>query len=175
MDAKCWPKLFPLNPLFPPLLKDGCSRIISDVKDVFLFPPSHNQKLIKNTKKKEEESKTIKLFFKISPGSIDPYESSLPPPLGAPAHTTPQFPFIPGSPNDLTKCLSSLVNVQGCVNEIHKSVFTGKFGNVGPMCCKAFSAVNAKCWPQMFPFNPFFPPLLKNECSRINAATPTHK
>ncbi|KAG7534173.1 Prolamin-like domain [Arabidopsis thaliana x Arabidopsis arenosa] len=123
VDAKCWPKMFPLNPLFPPLLKDGCSRIIS----------------------------------------------------GAPAHTTPQFPFIPGSPIDLTKCLSSLVNVEGCVSEIHKSVFTGKFGKVGPMCCKAFSAVDAKCWPQMFPFNPFFPPLLKNECSRIKAATPTHK
>ncbi|CAL9243435.1 unnamed protein product [Arabidopsis halleri] len=73
VDAKCWPKMFPLNPLFPPLLKDGCSRIIS----------------------------------------------------GAPAHTTPQFPLIPGSPIDLTKCLSSLVNVQDCVTEIHKTVFTG--------------------------------------------------
>jgi hypothetical protein len=123
VDAKCWPKMFPLNPLFPPLLKDGCSRIIS----------------------------------------------------GAPTHTKPQFLVIPGSPIDLTKCLSSLVNVEGCVTEIYKSVFTGKFGNVGYMCCKAFSAVDVKCWPQMFPLNPFFPPLLKKECSPINAATPTHK
>ncbi|EFH42264.1 predicted protein [Arabidopsis lyrata subsp. lyrata] len=128
LDAKCWPKIFPLNPLFPPLLKDGCSRIMA----------------------------------------------------GAPAHTTPQFLVIPGfpipgSPVDLTKCLSSLVSVQGCVTEIYKSVFTRKFDNVGPMCCKALSAMDAKCWPQMFPLNPFFPPLLKNECSRINTAAPTHK
>ncbi|XP_023645204.1 uncharacterized protein LOC111832535 [Capsella rubella] len=120
VDAKCWPKMFPLNPLFPPLLKNMCSRISA----------------------------------------------------AAPAHTTPQFP---GSPIDLTKCMSSLVNVEGCVSEIYKSVVTRKFGNVGPMCCKAFSAVDAKCWPRIFPLNPFFPPLLKNECSRINAAAPTHK
>ncbi|XP_010442965.1 PREDICTED: uncharacterized protein LOC104725911 [Camelina sativa] len=123
VDAKCWPKMFPLNPLFPPLLKDVCSRISA----------------------------------------------------AAPTHKTPQFPAIPGSPIDLKKCLSSLVNVEGCVTEIYKSVFTRKFGNVGPMCCKAFSDVDPKCWPQMFPLNPFFPPLFKNECSRINAADPTHK
>ncbi|EOA14663.1 hypothetical protein CARUB_v10027929mg [Capsella rubella] len=120
IDAKCWPKMFPLNPFFPPLLKNMCSRINA----------------------------------------------------AAPAHTKPQFP---GSPIDLTKCLSSLVNVEGCLSEIYKSVFTRKFGNVGPMCCKAFSAVDAKCWPRIFPLNPFFPPLLKSKCSRINAAAPTHK
>ncbi|KAF8094004.1 hypothetical protein N665_0372s0010 [Sinapis alba] len=54
------------------------------------------------------------------------------------SHTTPQFPFIHGSPVDLTKCLSSLVSVQGCVTEIYKSLFTGKFDNVGAMCCKEF-------------------------------------
>lgn len=86
VDAKCWPTMFPLNPLFPPLLKDGCSRISAS----------------------------------------------------APGHTTPQFPVIPGFPIDLTKCLSSLVNVEGCVTEIYRSVFTGKLGTVGPMCCKAF-------------------------------------
>ncbi|KAJ0261690.1 Egg cell-secreted-like protein [Hirschfeldia incana] len=123
VDAKCWPKMFPLNPLFPPLHKDGCSRIGS----------------------------------------------------AAPSRTTPQFPIIPGSPVDLTKCLSSLVSVEGCVTEIHKSLFTGKFDNVGAMCCKAFSAIDAKCWPQMFPLNPFFPPLLKNECSRLAAVASTHK
>ncbi|KAF8093998.1 hypothetical protein N665_0372s0004 [Sinapis alba] len=122
VDAKCWPKMFPLNPMFPPLLKDGCSRISSAVL----------------------------------------------------SHTTPQFPFIHGSPVDLTKCLSSLVSVQCCVTEIYKSLFTGKFDNVGAMCCKAFSAIDAKCWPQMFPLNPLFPPLLKDECSRIAVAS-THK
>ncbi|CAF2121748.1 hypothetical protein BRARA_C01380 [Brassica rapa] len=122
VDAKCWPTMFPLNPLFPPLIKDGCSRISG----------------------------------------------------ATPSHTTLQFPVIPGSPVDLTKCLSSLVSVQGCVTEIHKSLLTGKFDNVGAMCCKAFLVIDAKCWPQMFPLNPFFPPLLKDGCSRI-AVAPTHK
>ncbi|WZZ54245.1 hypothetical protein YC2023_054352 [Brassica napus] len=82
----------------------------------------------------------------------------------------------PGSPVDLTKCWSSLTSVQGCVTEIYKSVFTGKFDNVGPMCCKAASAVDAKCWPHMFPLNTFFPRPLKESCSRIiNEAEPTPK
>lgn len=110
VDAKsCWPNMFPLNPLFPPLLKDGCSRIST----------------------------------------------------AAPTHTTQQSPVIFGSPIHLRECLSSLINVEGCVTEIHKSIFTGKFGNVGPMCCKAFSAMDAKCWPHMFPLNPFFALFLK--------------
>ncbi|KAF8116838.1 hypothetical protein N665_0014s0099 [Sinapis alba] len=115
VDAQCWPKMFPLNPLFPPLLKDGCSRISATT----------------------------------------------------PPHTRPaQFPIVSSSAVDLTKCLSSIVSVQGCITEIHKSLFTGKFDNIGALCCKAFSAIDAKCWPQMFPLNPFFPPLLKDECSR---------
>ncbi|KAG7612888.1 hypothetical protein ISN44_As05g048630 [Arabidopsis suecica] len=36
---------------------------------------------------------------------------------------TPQFLSIPGSPIDLTKCWSSLLNIQGCKIEIFKSVF----------------------------------------------------
>ncbi|CAN8243725.1 unnamed protein product [Cochlearia groenlandica] len=124
VDAKCWPKMFPLNPLFPRLLKDGCSRVSAA-------------------------------------------------PL---AHTLPQpgfsFPVV-----DLTKCWSSIFAVKGCVTEIYKSVSTGKFGNVGPMCCNVFRAVDEKCWPQMFPVNPFFPHLLKNQCSCINSAVmaPTHR
>ncbi|CAN6841565.1 unnamed protein product, partial [Brassica oleracea] len=132
MDDKCWPKMFPFNPFFRPLLKNSCSRINGVVL----------------------------------------------------THTTPhQVPTIPGvshpgSPVDLTKCWSSLTSVQGCVTEIYKSVFTGKFDNVGPMCCKAASAafmdMDDKCWPKMFPFNPFFRPLLKNSCSRINGVVLTH-
>ncbi|ESQ43100.1 hypothetical protein EUTSA_v10016069mg [Eutrema salsugineum] len=79
-----------------------------------------------------------------------------------------QLPTIPGSPIDLTKCFSTLFNVEGCVMEIYKFVLTGKFENIRAMCCKAFMEVDAKCWPQMFPLNPLFPPILKDGCSRIN-------
>ncbi|KAF8393117.1 hypothetical protein HHK36_021358 [Tetracentron sinense] len=27
ISENCWPKIFPLNPLFPPLLKDYCARL----------------------------------------------------------------------------------------------------------------------------------------------------
>ncbi|XP_010446357.1 PREDICTED: uncharacterized protein LOC104729153 [Camelina sativa] len=129
IDAKCWPKMFPLNPFFPPLLKDGCSRI-------------------------NAAAPTLATSNKLS--------------------IVPGF-SLPGPPVDITKCWSSLSSVEGCVAEIFKSVFTGKFGSVGHMCCKAFSDVDSKCWPHMFPLNPFFPPLLKDSCSHIEAAAPTHK
>ncbi|CAL9243484.1 unnamed protein product, partial [Arabidopsis halleri] len=80
----------------------------------------------------------------------------------------------PGSQVDLAKCWSSLINIQGCEVEIFKSVLTGKIENVGPTCCKAFTEVDAKCWPKMFPLNPLFPPLLKDGCSRIIAGAPAH-
>ncbi|XP_010442994.1 PREDICTED: uncharacterized protein LOC104725941 [Camelina sativa] len=121
--------MFPLNPFFPPLLKDGCSRINA-----------------------------------AAPSLATSNKLSIVPGLS-----------LPGSPVDITKCWSSLSSVEGCVAEIFKSVFTGKFGSVGSTCCKAFSDVDSKCWPHIFPLNPFFPPLLKDSCSRIEAAAPTHK
>ncbi|ESQ38658.1 hypothetical protein EUTSA_v10029307mg [Eutrema salsugineum] len=49
------------------------------------------------------------------------------------------------------------------------------FENVEAACCKAFSTLDANCWPHMFPLNPFFPPLLKENCARIVPNSPTHK
>ncbi|KAG2280728.1 hypothetical protein Bca52824_051948 [Brassica carinata] len=41
-------------------------------------------------------------------------------------------------------------------------------------CCKVFSTLDANCWPHMFPLNPFFPPLLKENCARIIPNSPAH-
>ncbi|CAA7021465.1 unnamed protein product [Microthlaspi erraticum] len=91
----------------------------------------------------------------------------------------PQFPFpfpfqpspgMPGMP-DITKCLSTLMNVPGCLAEISQSVMTGKFGSIGPTCCKAFLEAEANCTPNL-PFNPFFPLMLKQQCTKI-AGPPT--
>ncbi|KAG7564927.1 Prolamin-like domain [Arabidopsis suecica] len=94
------------------------------------------------------------------------------------AQILPHIPeiFPPGSPIDIVKCSSSLFNVQGCVQEIYNSIFSGQFANIEAACCKIFLAIDTNCWPRMFPLNPFFPPLLKNNCERI-ATTPssTHK
>ncbi|XP_019093286.1 PREDICTED: uncharacterized protein LOC109129476 [Camelina sativa] len=91
------------------------------------------------------------------------------------------FPFqpIPGVSGllDITKCWSVVMDIPGCVTEIAQSIFTGKFGNIGLACCKAFLDAEANCMPKI-PFNPFFPPMLKEKCSRIagaGASPPTPK
>ena len=81
------------------------------------------------------------------------------------------FPFqlIPGLP-DITKCFSSVMDIPECIAEISQSIFTGKFGNLSPACCKAFLDAD-NCIPKI-PFIPFFPPMLKEQCSRVAGATP---
>ncbi|EOA14697.1 hypothetical protein CARUB_v10027972mg, partial [Capsella rubella] len=88
--------------------------------------------------------------------------------------TPPTVPglFLPGSPINLVKCWSSLFNVEGCVLEISRSIFSGKLEHVKAACCKAFSTLDANCWPHMFPLNPFFPPLLKDTCARSVPKSP---
>ncbi|EOA14474.1 hypothetical protein CARUB_v10027683mg [Capsella rubella] len=87
------------------------------------------------------------------------------------------FPFqpirgVPGLP-DIMKCWSVMMDIPGCVTEISQSIFTGKFGNIGPACCKAFLDAEANCMPKI-PFIPFFPPMLmlKERCSRTAGAAP---
>lgn len=62
------------------------------------------------------------------------------------------------------------MNVPGCFLEISKSMFVERFGNIGPACCKAFLET-AKCMPNL-PFNLFFSPKLKEECSRVAGQVP---
>ncbi|CAN6842509.1 unnamed protein product [Brassica oleracea var. botrytis] len=121
LDANCWPHMFPLNPFFPPLLKDNCALAQMQNPQAIpgLFPP----------------------------GLV---------------------------PIDLVKCWSSLFTVQGCVLAISNSFFSGKIENVEAACCKVFSTLDANCWPHMFPLNPFFPPLLKDNCARIIPNSPAH-
>ncbi|XP_019093183.1 PREDICTED: uncharacterized protein LOC109129416 [Camelina sativa] len=85
------------------------------------------------------------------------------------------FPFqpssrIPGFP-DITKCWSTLMDIPGCIAEISRSIITEKFGSIGPACCKEFLEVEANCIPKI-PIKPFFPPMLKEQCSRIAGAVP---
>ena len=99
------------------------------------------------------------------------------------AQFIPQFPIpflypiqpnpgMPGLP-DIMKCWSSVMDIPGCLVEISQYIFTGQFGNIGPACCKAFLEAEANCIPKL-PFNPFFPPMLKEQCSRtVGAAPPT--
>jgi len=89
------------------------------------------------------------------------------------------FPFsflfepIPGMSGlpDITKCWSSVMDIPGCIVEVSQSIFTGKFGNLGPSCCKALLDAEVNSMPKI-PFILFFPPMLKEQCSRIVGATP---
>ncbi|CAF1699496.1 BnaC03g16110D [Brassica napus] len=95
-----------------------------------------------------------------------------------------QFPFpfpfqpspgsMPGMPG-MSQCWSTLMDIPGCFAEIRQSIMTGKFGSIGPACCKAFLDAEANCTKDL-PFKPFFPPMLKEQCSRAagpSAGPPT--
>lgn len=106
-----------------------------------------------------------------------PFPNPFQPSPGTPGIPGLPFPFpfqpspgMPGMP-DITKCLSTVMDLPGCYAEIIQAVMTGKFGTIGPACCKAILDAEANCTPNL-PFNPFFPPMLKQQCSK-NAGPPT--
>ncbi|KAL0734342.1 hypothetical protein Bca4012_010552 [Brassica carinata] len=84
-----------------------------------------------------------------------------------PIPTSPGFPGMP----DITKCLSRMLDISGCVAEISQSIVTHKFGNIGPACCITFLEAETNCTANL-PFNSFLIPLLKEHCSRV-ASPPT--
>ncbi|GAY37464.1 hypothetical protein CUMW_029190, partial [Citrus unshiu] len=59
---------------------------------------------------------------------------------------------------DAGKGWSSLTKIPSCLWQICDSLSSGLASKINPACC---SSIN-QCWPKMFPFNPFFPPLLKS-------------
>ncbi|KAI3882564.1 hypothetical protein MKX03_019359 [Papaver bracteatum] len=44
---------------------------------------------------------------------------------------------------------------------------------IGKSCCKAIIDITEGCWASIFPFNPFFPSLLKNYCMPLLAFPPS--
>ncbi|CAN7006450.1 unnamed protein product [Brassica rapa subsp. trilocularis] len=100
-----------------------------------------------------------------------PFPLPFQPSPGIPGFPFPfPFPFqpspggMPGIP-DMRKCWSTFMDMPGCFAEIRQSIITGKFGSIGPACCKAFLDAEANCTRNL-PFNPFFPPMVKEQCSR---------
>ncbi|KAJ4705117.1 ECA1 gametogenesis related family protein [Melia azedarach] len=123
----CWPKIFPLNPSFPSLLKNFC---------VAPSPPVAAGTNAAN-----------KVFLSIQ---LNEYE--------------------------ITECWKSITNTKGCALEIYKSLTDGQiFNDIGPTCYKVVTEIDDKCWAKMFPFNPFFPLLLKSTCAKVIGITPTSK
>ncbi|XP_019085532.1 PREDICTED: uncharacterized protein LOC109126444 [Camelina sativa] len=95
---------------------------------------------------------------------------SFPFPFPNPFQPSPGMPGIPGFPFiEITKCWSTVMNMPGCFAEIRQAVMTGKFDSIGPVCCKDLLDVEANCTPNL-PMNPFFPPMLKQQC--VKSADP---
>ncbi|KAK1550324.1 hypothetical protein Q3G72_017265 [Acer saccharum] len=95
---------------------------------------------------------------------------------GSAAEPSTEFTALFGKDPDVMQCLSTLQSVQGCVQEIITSFLSHQVQLIGPACCKALNKVDDKCWPKVFPFDPFFPPLLKNYCATVlsgGGASPT--
>nr|XP_048318614.1 uncharacterized protein LOC112490084 [Ziziphus jujuba var. spinosa] len=109
ISSDCWPKMFPLNPLFAPLHNSTCAALIG----------------------------------KLIPG-------------------LPQLVNL----GDITKRLSSVKDIRGCLMGLHTSVCTVQFADtIGSVCSKAFLAIDGYCMSKLFTLNPLFPPLLKSYCS----------
>ncbi|PHU02132.1 hypothetical protein BC332_27383 [Capsicum chinense] len=77
--------------------------------------------------------------------------------------------LLPGSGNDLfpdiSKCLASVLNVPGCIQEVVTSFLTVQFRLIGPQCCKTILDMEDSCWPKILPISSIFPLTLKSFCS----------
>ncbi|GFQ05764.1 hypothetical protein PHJA_002720500 [Phtheirospermum japonicum] len=73
---------------------------------------------------------------------------------------------------DVQQCLSTILGVPGCLNQLIDSGLRLQPQLLGPPCCKAFLQIDQNCWAKMFPLNPGFPPSLKEYCLGLPAAQP---
>ena len=64
------------------------------------------------------------------------------------------------------QCLSSLVDIPGCVTQVFGSLVNGQFSIIGSFCCKAILEIEGNCLSNLFPSNPIFAPLLNNSCGK---------
>ncbi|XWS27098.1 hypothetical protein CRYUN_Cryun26dG0087200 [Craigia yunnanensis] len=95
----------------------------------------------------------------------------LAPSLAAPPPPPPTIPLPPlfGKDPDVQKCLATIQTIHGCLEEIITSFLSLQFQLIGPVCCKTFLEIEDKCLPKIFPFGPFFVPLLKKQCTTVVA------
>ncbi|CAN4075817.1 unnamed protein product [Withania somnifera] len=106
------------------------------------------------------------IFYEVFPGISQLHEGGgLLPSLGGRIDNS-LFP-------DISKCLASVLNVPGCVEEIITSFFSIKFQLIGPQCCKAVLDIEDSCLPKIFPFSSIFPLTLQSFCSIQGSLPPT--
>ncbi|RZC44784.1 hypothetical protein C5167_037728 [Papaver somniferum] len=73
----------------------------------------------------------------------------------------------------LGECLfSKLRSVEQCEKEVVTFFATLQVQSVGKSCWEAIIDITEGCWSSVFPFNPFFPSLLKKDCMPLLAFPP---
>ncbi|KAJ0253950.1 Prolamin-like protein [Hirschfeldia incana] len=82
------------------------------------------------------------------------------------AQTVPPQPIGPVPSQDPSDCLSSLETIPDCIPAIFRSIINGQIGSIGYSCCHAFLGITTECATHVFVFAPFFPPTLRDHCSR---------
>ncbi|XP_038699736.1 uncharacterized protein LOC119997037 [Tripterygium wilfordii] len=83
-------------------------------------------------------------------------------------------PELKKEQTEITECWSSVANITDCVARIVKAFTTAQTGGIGPACCEAvISTIDNNCWAKMFPFNPFFGPLIKSACATSIGDSPS--
>ncbi|KAK7814153.1 hypothetical protein CFP56_003480 [Quercus suber] len=81
----------------------------------------------------------------------------------------PELFSIPGAggPSGANgQCLSSIVNLLGCLTQILSSLINGQFGIVGSSCCNAITQIEENCLSKLLPTIHIFTPLLNNSCAQ---------
>lgn len=160
---KCWSKMLPFHPTFPSSLKQFCA-----------VAPSFDH-LFAGTKLSVTPASDYtfdQTTLSPSPSPDHAFAGSNPSLAPSPYHIFAGTKvFVPTADlAEVTECWSSITNTEGCALEIYKSLVTGQFNGLGHACCKAITEITDKCWPKMFPFNPFFPQLLQNTCGIVLGA-----
>ncbi|XP_060669480.1 uncharacterized protein LOC112490084 [Ziziphus jujuba] len=154
ISSDCWPKMFPLNPLFAPLLNSTCAALIG--KSLLLCSSPCQKKKTRLLCSSLIAATCTAMVFQLG-------QTQLP--------LLTSIGLIPGLPQlvnlgDITKRLSSVKDIQGCLMGLHTSVSTVQFADtIGSACSKAFLAIDGYCMSKLFTLNPLFPPLLKSYCS----------
>ncbi|MCD7472387.1 hypothetical protein HAX54_013617 [Datura stramonium] len=74
---------------------------------------------------------------------------------------------------DISKCVASVLNVPGCIEEILTSFLSIQLRLIGPQCCKAILDIEDSCWPKIFPLSSLFPLTIRSFCSIQGSLPPT--
>ncbi|KAI3918264.1 hypothetical protein MKX01_041584 [Papaver californicum] len=191
LSETCLPAVFawgwgwgriPFNPAYPNVVKGYCASITGGKTsppspfDVHMSPPPPPQVHLAAPKPASTGPPTTSVASTVT---IADAESQLLAPTKLDTIRMPGLfpPLLPGPYNPyISKCWSTLVDIEGCNAEISNFLFTFQL-RLGPSCCKAIIGLSKSClpavlssvwgWGRGLPFNPAYPNVVKGYCASI--------